>query len=414
MPTTPDDDLDVEAAWAHHEGALAGLRVLDLTRILSGPFASMVLADLGADVIKVEDTHGGDDTRRWGPPFQGDDAAYYHSVNRNKRSLAVDLKAQVGRGLVRRLAASADVVLENFRPGTAQRLGLGWPQLSALNPRLVYGSVSGFGQTGPESTRAGYDAIAQAMSGVMGITGPAGGEPVRFGVASADLGAGMWVTIGVLAALRSRETTGQGQQVDIALLDGQMSWLTYAAQNFFATGERPHRHGSAHPNIVPYQSFRTSDGDLMVAVGNDSLWRRFAPVVGLGHLADDPRFATNPDRVRHRDELLPLVEAAFLARSSTQWAQLLEEAGVPAGPVHEVPEALAQEQVLARDMVVDLPHSRLGPLRTLGSPLKLSGTPTTLRHASPTYGEHTRDLLAAMGLSPERVEALVAEGVVRG
>ena len=405
---------DVESAWVRRDGALAGLRVLDLTRILSGPFASMVLADLGADVIKVEDTRGGDDTRRWGPPFQGDDAAYFHSVNRNKRSLAVDLKSEVGLDLVRRLALSADVVLENFRPGTAARLGLGWLQLSALNPRLVYGSVSGFGHTGPESGRAGYDAIAQAMSGVMGITGPADGEPVRFGVASADLGAGMWVTIGVLAALRSRDVTGQGQHVDVALLDGQMSWLTYAAQNFFATGERPRRYGSAHPNIVPYQSFPTAEGEIMVAVGNDSLWRRFAPVVGLGDLVDDPRFATNPDRVSRRDELLPLVSAAFLTRPSTEWARLLEDAGVPAGPVYEVPEALAQEQVVAREMVLDLPHTQLGPVRTLGSPLKLSGTPTALRHASPTYGEHTRDLLAAMGLADERIDALVAEGVVRG
>ncbi|MDQ2757646.1 MAG: CoA transferase [Actinomycetota bacterium] len=408
------DDLDVEAAWVHREGALAGLRVLDLTRILSGPFATMILSDLGADVIKIEDTRGGDDTRRWGPPFQGDDAAYYHAVNRNKRSFAVDLKSEVGLDLVRRLAVSADVVLENFRPGTATRLGLGWSQLSALNPRLVYGSVSGFGHTGPEGERAGYDAIAQAMSGVMGITGPADGEPVRFGVASADLGAGMWVTIGVLAALRSRDATGEGQQVDIALLDGQMSWLTYAAQNFFATGERPRRYGSAHPNIVPYQSFSTAEGEIMVAVGNDSLWRRFAPVLGLDDLVDDPRFVTNPDRVSHRRELLPLVEAAFLSRGSTEWAELLEAAGVPAGPVFEVPEALAQEQVAAREMVVDLPHTQLGPVRTLGSPLKLSGTPTTLRHASPTYGEHTRDLLAAMGLSAERIEALVTEGVVRG
>ncbi len=410
---SPAISADAEGAWVRREGALAGLRVLDLTRILSGPFASMVLADLGADVIKIEDTRGGDDTRRWGPPFQGDDAAYFHAVNRNKRSLAIDLKTEVGLDIVLRLATSADVVLVNFRPGTAERLGLGYPQLSQRNPRIVYGSVSGFGQTGPESRRAGYDAIAQAMSGVMGITGPADGEPVRFGVAGADLGAGMWATIGVLAALRSRDETGQGQHVDISLLDGQMSWLTYAAQNYFASGERPRRYGSAHPNIVPYQSFPTESGEIMVAVGNDSLWRRFAPVVGLGHLVDDPRYATNPDRVARRDELLPLIAEAFLGRPSTEWAALLEEAGVPAGPVHEVDEALAQEQVLAREMVVDLPHSDLGTVRTLGSPLKLTGTPTTLRTASPTYGEHTRELLTAMGLGEPDIDALAERGVVR-
>ncbi len=410
---TPSNPPDVEAAWVRREGALAGLRVLDLTRILSGPFASMVLADLGADVIKIEDTRGGDDTRRWGPPFQGDDAAYFHAINRNKRSLAVDLKTEVGLELVRRLATSADVVLENFRPGTAERLGLGYPQLSQRNPRIVYGSVSGFGQTGPDSQRAGYDAIAQAMSGVMGITGPAGGEPVRFGVAGADLGAGMWATIGVLAALRSRDETGRGQHVDISLLDGQMSWLTYAAQNYFASGERPRRYGSAHPNIVPYQSFPTRSGEIMVAVGNDSLWRRFAPVLGLGHLVDDPRYATNPDRVARRAELVPIIEQAFLGRPASEWAVLLEEAGVPAGPVHEVDEALAQEQVLAREMVVDLPHSVLGTVRTLGSPLKLTGTPTTLRTASPTYGEHTRELLTMMGLAEAEIDALAEQGVVR-
>jgi len=247
--------------------------VLDLTRILSGPFSTMILADLGADVVKIEDTARGDDTRHWGPPFQGDDAAYYHAVNRNKRSLAIDLKSEVGRDLVRRLAESADVLVENFRPGTAARLGLGYEELRAVNPRLVYGSVSGYGHTGPMSQDAGYDAIAQAMSGAMSVTGEGDGEPVRFGVAGADLAAGMWVAIGILAALVSREQTGQGQHVDVALLDGLTAWLTYVAQNHFASGEAPRRYGSAHPNIVPYQGFSTGDGDLMVAAGNDGLWR---------------------------------------------------------------------------------------------------------------------------------------------
>ncbi|MDQ6714548.1 MAG: CoA transferase [Actinomycetota bacterium] len=399
--------------WAAHEGALRGIRVLDLTRILSGPFASMVLADLGADVIKIEDPAGGDDTRRWGPPFQGADAAYYHSVNRNKRSFAVDLKSPQGRDLVLRLADSADVVLENFRPGTAERLGLGFDQLSPRNPRLVYGSVSGYGHTGPLSRRAGYDAIAQAMSGVMSVTGQREGDPVRFGVASADLGAGMWVTIGVLAALLSREQTGRGQHVDVSLLDGQVSWLTYVAQNFFASGDRPRRYGSAHPNIVPYQGFPTADGDIMVAVGNDSLWRRFAAAVGLAELADDPRYSTNPDRVTNRDELLPVIEAALALRSAVDWTERLTEAGVPVGPIYAVDEALTQPQVLAREMVVDLPHPTEGMVRTLGSPVKMSATPPVLRASSPAHGEHTDEVLRGLGLSPEEIAALRRDGAVR-
>ena len=410
------DEREAEAdpgPWVVREGALKGIRVLDLTRILSGPFASMILADLGADVIKIEDTKGGDDTRHWGPPFQGDDAAYFHAVNRNKRSLAVDLKSEAGRGLVLRLADSADVVLENFRPGAAERLGLGYETLAARNPPLVYGSVSGYGHSGPMSERAGYDAIAQAMSGVMSVTGARDGEAVRYGVAGADLGAGMWVVIGVLSALWSRDRTGRGQHVDVSLLDGQVSWLTYVAQGFFATGETPRRYGSAHPNIVPYQGFSTGDGDVMVAVGNDGLWRRFAPVLGLDDLVDDPRFATNPARVANRDVLLPLVEKAFAARSATEWVDLLTAAGVPVGPIHTVDEALRHPQLLARDMVVDLPHPVEGTIRTLGSPLKLSGTPTTLRHASPTQGQHTAEILAGLGLGQDVIARMVDEGTVR-
>ena len=400
-------------AWVERSGALSGVRVLDLTRILSGPFASMILADLGADVIKVEDTKGGDDTRHWGPPFQGADAAYFHSVNRNKRSLAVDLKSEAGLRIVLQLADSADVVLENFRPGTAQRLGLGYAALSARNSRLVYGSVSGYGHTGPLSERAGYDAIAQAMSGAMSVTGAQDGEAVRFGVAGADLGAGMWVTIGVLSALWSRQSTGVGQHVDISLLDGQVSWLTYVAQNYFASGLTPRRYGSAHPNIVPYQGFTTGDGDIMVAVGNDALWRRFAPVLGLDDLVDDPRFATNPDRVANREVLLPLLTEALAARPAAEWSDLLSEAGVPVGPINTVDEALELPQLRARQMVVDLPHPVQGSVRTLGSPIKLSRTPATLRHASPTQGDHTTAILTALGRSVDEIERLVAEGSVR-
>jgi crotonobetainyl-CoA:carnitine CoA-transferase CaiB-like acyl-CoA transferase len=248
----------------------------------------------------------------------------------------------------------------------------------------------------------------------MSVTGEADGEPVRFGTSAADLAAGMWVTIGILAALVSREQTGQGQHVDVALLDGLTAWLTYVAQNYFASGETPRRYGSAHPNIVPYQGFPTGDGDLMVAAGNDGLWRRFAHVVGLAGLADDERFVTNPDRVRHRDELLPLIEQALSAKSAIEWTDLLTEAGVPVGPILTVPETMTHPQILARDMVVDLPHTTEGRIRTLGSPLKLSGTPPTLRHASPTHGEDTADVLAAMGLSDQEIARLRQEGAIRG
>ncbi len=392
--------MNSAAVWQRHDGALSGIRVLDLSRILSGPFASMILADLGADVIKVEVPGRGDDTRHWGPPFQGEDAAYFHAVNRNKRSLALDLKSDGGRCAAMALAESADVVLENFRPGTAARLGLGYDQLAQRNPGLVYGSVSGFGHTGPLSSRAGYDAIAQAMSGIMSVTGEADGDPVRFGVAGADLASGMWVTIGILAALIARQHTGRGQHVDVALLDGETSWLTYVAQNYFATGKTPGRFGAAHPNIVPYQGFPTADGQIMVAVGNDALWQRFAPAIGLGDEADDERFSTNAARVAHREELLPMIERSLKERSSGEWTQILTDAGVPVGPIHTIPQALAQPQVLARDMVVDLPHRTQGTVRTLGSPVKLSSTPPVLRHASPTLGEHTEQILSGLGMGP--------------
>jgi crotonobetainyl-CoA:carnitine CoA-transferase CaiB-like acyl-CoA transferase len=386
--------------------------VLDLTRVLSGPFATMTLADLGADVVKVEQPGTGDDTRQWGPPFQGEEAAYFLSVNRNKRSLAVDLKSPEGLELVRELARRADVVVENFRPGTAARLGLGYEELAAENPGLVYASISGYGQTGPDANRAGYDAIAQARSGIMSVTGEADGPPVRVGVSSADLTAGMWAVIGILAALRERDRSGVGQWVDISLLDGSVSWLTYVAAGYFASGTRPPRYGSAHPTIAPYQGFTTLDGNLMLAVGNDAIWRRFAPVAGLGELVDDPRFATNPLRVAHRDELLPLVAAAMAARTSAEWVEVLDGAGVPVGPIQTVDEVVNDPQVLARGMIGEVEHPTAGTLRTIGCPVRLTATPPQVRSAPPTLGQHTDDVLAGLGVDAERVAALRASGAV--
>jgi crotonobetainyl-CoA:carnitine CoA-transferase CaiB-like acyl-CoA transferase len=404
--------LDAEAG-ERAGGALRDLLVLDLTRILSGPFATMTLADLGADVVKVEQPGQGDDTRQWGPPFQGDEAAYFLSVNRNKRSLAVDLKSPAGLAAVRRLALTADVLVENFRPGTAARLGLGYEELSAENPGLVYASISGFGQTGPDSQRAGYDAIAQARSGIMSVTGEADGPPVRVGVSSADLVSGMWATIGILAALHEKQRSGRGQWVDISLLDGSVSWLTYVASGYFVSGEIPRRYGSAHPTIAPYQAFATADGFVMVAVGNDGLWRRFAAALERDDLAADERFATNPSRVLHRDTLIPLIEVAMLLRTTDEWVSLLDEAGVPVGPIQTVDQALSDPQVIARGMVAELEHPTAGHIRIVGSPIRLTRTPTSVRMAPPLLGQHTDDILRELGLSGQEIASMRESGAVR-
>jgi crotonobetainyl-CoA:carnitine CoA-transferase CaiB-like acyl-CoA transferase len=394
-------------------GPLAGLRVLDLTRALSGPFATMILGDLGADVIKVEDIWHGDDTRRWGPPFQGDDAAYFLSVNRNKRGLSVNMKDPAGRDIVRRLAARSDILVENFRPGTAARLGVGYAELARHNPGLIYASISGYGQTGPSAELPGYDAVAQAVSGMMSVTGEPDGEPVRSGTSSADVGAGMWALIGILAALHARETSGEGQLVDVSLLDGQLAWLTYVAGKYFATGVTPGRHGSAHESLTPYQVFPTADAPLMVAVGSDGLWRRFTSATGLDELADDPRYATNPDRVENRDTLIPLITETLAARGGAEWADILNTAGVPAGLVNTVPAALAQPQVAAREMVVEVEHPVAGTLKMLGSPLKLSAQPPSIRRPPPVLGEHTDEILAEAGYTAAQVAELREAGVVR-
>jgi formyl-CoA transferase/CoA:oxalate CoA-transferase len=388
------------------------MRILDLSRILSGPFATMVFADLGADVIKLENPRTGDDTREWAPPYQGDQSAYFLAVNRNKRGIAVDLKTAQGREVALRLADRADVVVENFRPGTAGRLGLGYDELSARNPRLIYASISGFGQTGPYASEPGYDAIAQALSGLMSVTGEPDGAPVRVGNSAADLGASMWAAIGILAALHARHTTGRGEWIDVSLLDGQIASLTYLAGGYFASGDIPRRYGSAHPSIVPYQALRTADGHLMVAVGNDTLWQRFAPLIGLPELVDDPRFATNPQRVENRSVLIPLLESALAAKGSAAWADELSGVGIPAGAINSIDAALAHPQVVARNMVVTAEHPTAGKLRMTGSPIKLSRYTATVRRPPPELGEHTDEVLRELGYTDQDIVALRDAGVV--
>mgnify|MGYP002632955847 CR=1 FL=1 len=388
--------------------ALDGVRVLDLTRILSGPYCTQILADHGAEVIKVERPGSGDDTRRFGPPFVGEDAAYFLSINRNKKSVCIDLKIPEGAELVRELARRSDVVVQNFRPGAAERLGLGPDDLRAVNPRLVYCSISGFGQSGPWSDKPGYDLAVQGLSGVMSITGVPDGPPTKVGTSIADIVTGMYAAQGILLALYRRSQTGVGDTVDIAMLDSMVSLLTYQAGNYFATGIAPGRAGNRHPNIVPYETFKASDGWFNLAVGNDRLWARFCEVTGRDDLGGDARFTTNPDRVAHREALFGLLSQLFEPEPVSHWVALLEGAGIPCGPILDVAQVLAHPQVIAREMVTE---ARGQPLT--GTPVKLKEAPSVAPRHPPRLGEHTAEVLAeVLGYDDARVTSLAASGVI--
>jgi formyl-CoA transferase len=352
----------------------------------------MMLGDLGADVVKVESPEG-DDTRRWGPPSQGGESAYYLCCNRNKRSIVLDLHTEEGQATARRLALRSQVLVENFRLGTMEKWGLGYERLSADNPGLVYCSISGYGRTGPLSHLPGYDFVMQGAGGVMSFTGEAGGPPEKVGVAIVDLTAGLFALSAILAALRVRDLTGRGQHIDISLFDSHLAWLANVGSNYLISGQVPPRYGNAHPNIVPYQAFPTGDGWLIVAVGTDRQWTRLCDILSRPDLATDPRFATNSARVEHRTTLVPLLEAAFTRRTTAEWLALLEAADVPAGPVNNVAQALDHPQAAARDMVQEVPHPGIGPVRMVASPLKLSHTPPTTRRHPPMLGEHTEEVL---------------------
>lgn len=379
-------------------GALSHLRVLDLSRILAGPFCTQMLGDLGADVVKVERPGAGDDTRGWGPPFLADGtAAYFAAANRNKRSIALDLKTDLGKEAVRRLAARSDVVVENFRAGHLDALGLGYEHLAEINPRIVFCSITGFGSNGPRSDEPGYDFLIQAMGGLMAITGDAAGEPTKVGVAVADLFAGTLAAVAILAALAGRETSGRGQRIDISLYDAQLAMLANVASGYLVTGREPARYGNAHPNIVPYETFTASDGRFALALGSDGQWRSLCRELGRDDWLADTRFETNAGRVRDRDALVPALGREFASRTVAEAVSLCQRAGVPAGPVRGVSEAFADPQTAARDMVVTL-DAPAGPIPTVGSPLALLATPPEYRLPPPALGAHTREVLAEIGL----------------
>jgi len=391
--------------------ALSHVRVLDLSRVLAGPWASQVLADLGADVVKVERPSAGDETRGWGPPWLpgpegGRESAYFASANRGKRSVTVDLARPEGQAIVRRLAAWADVLLENYKAGALARWGLGWEDLAAVNPRLVYCSISGFGGDGPYRDRPGYDFLVQAMGGLMSVTGEQDGPPLKVGVAVTDLLTGLYASTAVLAALAERDRSGLGQRVELALLDVQVAALANQAESFLVTGRPPGRMGNAHPSIVPYQAFRTSDGYVVVAVGNDAQFARLAEVVGRPELARDPRFATNGARVAHRGELVPILGGRLAADTTDRWVRALDAGGVPAGPINDLAQVFADPQVVHRGLRTEVARASGERIPVVASPVRLSRTP--VRHGPPPrLGEHTREVLVeVLGMGDEEVEAL--------
>ncbi len=399
--------------------ALAGVRVLDLTRVLAGPWCTQTLADLGADVVKVERPGSGDDTRGWGPPFLRDadgndtaESAYYLCANRNKRSLTVDIATQEGQAIIRRLALHSDVLVENFKVGDMARHGLDAAALRAANPRLVYCSITGYGQDGPYAQRAGYDFAVQGLGGLMSVTGAVDGAPQKVGVAVADLFTGMYATVAILAALRHRDATGEGQVIDLALLDTQVAMLANLGSHYLVGGEVPPRQGNAHANIVPYQVFAVADGHIIVAVGNDRQFARLCELLDLAALAGDVRYATNAARVRHRDVLVPLLQDAFRMRERRAWLASLEEAGIPCGPVNDIADVFADPQVRARGMIGHVEHPHAGMVPLVASPLKLSATPVDLRHAPPLLGQHTDEVLREAGYDDAEIAALRARGAI--
>jgi crotonobetainyl-CoA:carnitine CoA-transferase CaiB-like acyl-CoA transferase len=395
-------------------GPLSGIRVVDFSRVLAGPYCTMLLADMGADVIKIEQPGAGDDTRAWGPPYLGTESGYYLSVNRNKRGIALDLKSEEGRAIALDLIRGADVVVENFRVGVMERLGLGYEQLRELKPDIIYGSISGFGRSGPYSDRPGYDLIAEAMSGFMSVTGEPGGVGMRAGVAIGDVTTGMMACNAILAALVHRDRTGEGQLIEASLLDTIVGWLINANLYYLITGENQPRTGNAHALVVPYQEFQTQDLPMIITAGNDRLFAALCRVIGRSELSADPRYRRNSDRIANRDSLAAAIEAELAKRPAAEWTELLLDAGVPAAPINTMAEVFSDPHVLARDMLVEVEHASLGTIKLPGVPVKFSETPALARTAPPVLGQHTAEVLRELcDLDDVRIASLAERGIVQ-
>jgi crotonobetainyl-CoA:carnitine CoA-transferase CaiB-like acyl-CoA transferase len=396
-----------------NKGALAGIRVLDLTRVLAGPYCTMFLGDLGAEVVKVEQPGVGDDTRGWGPPFAGGESAYFLCTNRNKKSLTVDLKSADGIALIKQLAGQADVLIENFRPGAMDRLGLGEKELRAKNPKLVYASLSGFGADGPMADIPGYDLIVQAWGGLMSITGTNQSGPLKVGVAIIDLVAGLMLGKAIVAALYAREKIGIGQKIDTSLLEAEVATLINAGSNYLIAGTVPGRWGNAHPTIVPYQSFQTADSFIVLGAASESIWKRLCPALKRAELTDDPRFANNADRVANRQELIPILSKIFMTQTTEHWVAALNQANVPCAPVQTIDQVFTAPQVLHRNMLVEVDHPTAGKVRMAGIPVKFSATPASVRLPPPLLGEHNDDVLSSwLGMKSEAIDQLKKKSVI--
>lgn len=394
-------------------GALDGIRVLDLTRALAGPYCTMFLGDMGAEIVKVEQPGVGDDSRGWGPPFINKESAYFLAINRNKKSLAIDMKTNQGVELVRRLADKADVIIENFRPGTMDRFGLGEAELRTRNPRLIYASLSGFGSDGPMKDWPGYDLVIQAWGGFMSITGRPDGEPTKVAVAIIDIVAGLMLGKAIIAALFARERTGVGQRVDSSLLEAEVACLIPYGSDYLASGKVPGRNGNAHPNIVPYQSFNTADGYMVIGAASEGNWQRLCQAIEKSELADDPRFARNAQRVAHRQELIAILTDIFLQRDTASWIRLLSDAGIPCAPVQTIDQVFSNPQVLCRDMLLEVDHPAAGKVRMAGMPVKFSGTPASLRLPPPMLGQHSEEVLDTwLALPREEIDEMKRKRVI--
>lgn len=387
-------------------GALAGVRILDLTRVLAGPFCTMILGDLGAEVIKVEGTSNKDETRAWGPPYTGKESAYYLCANRNKQAISLNLKTDAGKEVFKKLVTKSDVVVQNFKTGTLDKLGLGYETMKEINPKVILASITGFGNTGPYKDQAGYDYIIQAMSGLMSITGDPASGPQKVGVAISDILTGLYTAIGILAALNERRESGQGQEIDISLFDSQISALVNVASNYLVSRDVPKQLGNQHPNIVPYQVFPTFDQELVIAVGNDKQFERFVSILGMPELARDEKFKTNSHRVEHRAELIPVISEKLKRKPAGHWQERLLEAGIPNGPINDLEAVFNDPQVQARKMEIEMLHPTAGKINLVGSPLKLSRTPVEMKRHPPLYSEHTEDILAKLDYTTQQIKEM--------